>query len=170
MNLCDFFEYMDPETDVIVEWNGEKIFSSKVCNISEDETVMYWIKSESIVLKDGVMLIPVEHQEEINKRIEENRKSVCLVDVANHADSINERIKKLEAIVWAQEHHNQIMYMSKKAKDSVDFREQLIEQFGFDENQAQAIMDMRNRAFTTQERERVQEELQRLLCKQKHFS
>ena len=61
MNLCDFFEYMDPETDVIVEWNGEKIFSSKVCNISEDETVMYWIKSESIVLKDGVMLIPVEH-------------------------------------------------------------------------------------------------------------
>ena len=70
MNLCDFFEYMDPETDVIVEWNGENIFSSKVCNISEDESVMYWIKSESIVLKDGVMIIPVEHQDEINKRIE----------------------------------------------------------------------------------------------------
>ena len=73
MNLCDFFEYMDPETDVIVEWNGENIFSSKVCNISEDESVMYWIKLESIVLKDGVMFIPVEHQDEINKRIEANR-------------------------------------------------------------------------------------------------
>ena len=72
MNLCDFFEYMDPETDVIVEWNGENIFSSKVCNISEDESVMYWIKLESIVLKDGAMIIPVEHQDEINKRIEAN--------------------------------------------------------------------------------------------------
>ena len=64
MNLCEFFECMDPETIVIVEWNGENIFSSKVCNISEDESVMYWIKSESIVFKDGVMIIPVEYQRE----------------------------------------------------------------------------------------------------------
>lgn len=136
MNLCDFFEYMDPETDVIVEWNGEKIFSSKVCNISEDETVMYWIKSESIVLKDGVMLIPVEHQDEINKRIEANWKSAGLEAVTDRADNIKGRIRNLEAIVWAHEHHNQIMYMLDNAKDSMDFRNQLKEQFGFDEDQA----------------------------------
>lgn len=170
MNLCEFFECMDSETDVIVEWNGENIFSSKVCNISEDESVMYWIKSESIVLKDGVMIIPVEHQDEINKRIEANRKSAGLEDVTDRADNIKGRIRNLEAIVWTYEHHNQIMYMSDNAKDSMDFRKQLKEQFGFDENQAQAIMDMRNKSFTLQERERVQEELQRLLCKQKHLS
>lgn len=69
MNLCDFFEYIDPETNVIVVWKGENIFSSKVCNISEDESVMYWIKSESIVLKeDGVMIIPVEHQDDRTSR------------------------------------------------------------------------------------------------------
>ena len=67
MNLCEFFECMAPETVVIVECNGENVFSSKVCNISEDESVAYWIKSKSIVFKDGVMLIPVEHQDEINK-------------------------------------------------------------------------------------------------------
>ena len=71
MNLSDFFEYMNPETVVIVEWNGEAMFSSKVCDISEDESVMYWIRSESIILKDGVMLIPVEHQEE-NKKFSSN--------------------------------------------------------------------------------------------------
>ena len=59
MNLCEFFECMDPETVVIVECNGENIFLSKVCDISEDESVAYWIKSKSIVFKDGVMLIPV---------------------------------------------------------------------------------------------------------------
>lgn len=169
MNLCEFFECMESETVVTVEWNGEAIFSAKICDISEDESVMYWIKSESIVLKDGVMLIPVEHQDEINKQIEESRKSVFLEDVTNCADSIKSRKRNLEAIVWAQEHHNQIMYMSENAKDSVDFREQLMEQFGFNENQAQAIMDMRNRSFTIQERECVQEELQMLLCKEKIF-
>lgn len=62
------------------------------------------------------------------------------------------------------------MYISDKSKDSMDFRNQLIEQFGFEEDQAQAIMDMRNRAFTIQGRECVQEELQMLLCKEKHLS
>ena len=170
MNLCEFFEYMDPETDVIVEWNEEVIFSAKVCDISEEESVMYWIRPESIVFKDGVMLIKVEHQEEINKQIKENRKSAFLEDVTNHADNIKERIRILEAIVWAQKHHNQIMYMSENAEGSVEFRGQLMEQCGFDENQAQAIMDMRNRAFTRQERERVLEEFQMLLCKEKILS
>ena len=96
MNLSDFFEYMDPETVVIVEWNGEVIFSSKVCDISEEESVMYWIRSESIILKDdGEMLIKVVHQEEINKQIKENRKSACSEDVTNHADSIKGRISNV---------------------------------------------------------------------------
>jgi len=167
MNLCDFFEYMDPETVVIVEWNGEVIFSSRVCDISEDESVMYWIRTESVVLKCGIMLIPVEHQDEINKQIEENRISACLEEVTNCANNIKRRIRDLEAIAWAQGHHDQIMYMAENAEDSMDFRGHLMEQCGFDENQAQAIMYMRNRVFTLQEKKRVQEELQMLLCEEK---
>ena len=99
MNLSEFFEYMDSETIVVVEWNGEAIFSSKICDISEDESFMYGIKSESIVLKDGVMLIQVEHQDEINNQIEENRNNASLEDVTNRVDNISGRIRILEAIV-----------------------------------------------------------------------
>ena len=159
MNLSEFFECMDSETLVVVEWNGEAIFSSKICDISEDESVMYWIKSESIVLKDGVMLIQVEHQDEINNQIEENRNNASLEDVTNRVNSISGRIRILEAIVWAQEHHAQILYISEKSEDATDFRTQLVEQFSFDDNQAQAIIDMRNRVFTLQERTRISEEL-----------
>ncbi|MGN0494769.1 MAG: hypothetical protein ACI4GW_00940 [Lachnospiraceae bacterium] len=84
--------------------------------------------------------------------------------IADYTDSIKERISILEAVAWAQEHHNQIMYMSDTAKDYEDFKCQLMEQYGFDENQAQAIIDMSNRNFTMQERERVREELNMLLC------
>ena len=110
MNLCDFFEYMDPETDVIVEWNGEKIFSSKVCNISEDESVMYWIKSGSIVFKDGVMLIPVEHQDEINKYANE------LID------KMIEFEKKLEDPIFLEK-----MKMEEKIIENLDLRSMLDE-------------------------------------------
>lgn len=76
MNLGEFFECMSPETVVVIEWNGEEIFSSKIGDISEDEAVLYWIKAESIVFKDGVMYIPVEHQDENNKQIDES----CISD------------------------------------------------------------------------------------------
>ena len=166
MNLSEFFECMNPETSVAIEWNGEEIFSSKVCDISEDESVMYWIKAESIVLKDGIMYIPVEHHDEINMQLEEKRSSTCIENVENRADNISERIRNLEAIVWAQEHYAQLMYISEKSEDKTDFKNQLMKQFCFDANQAQAITDMRSSIFTLQERKRVREELWQLLSKE----
>ena len=62
------------------------------------------------------------------------------------------------------------MHISEKSEDTTDFRTHLVEQFSFDENQAQAIIDMRNRVFTLQERKRISEELQLLLCKEKTLS
>lgn len=161
MNLNEFSECMAPETIVVIEWNGEEIFSSKICDISEDESVLYWIITESIVLKDGVMHIPVEHQDTINKQLEENLDSAFIEDIANRVDDF--RIRNLEAIVWAQEHHAQIMYISDKSENTTDFKNQLMEQFSFDRAQAETIIDMRNRVFTLQERKRAREELQMLL-------
>lgn len=84
--------------------------------------------------------------------------------IAEYTDNIKERISILEAIAWAQEHHNQIMYMSDDAIDDADFKCKLMEQYGFDGNQAGAIMDMSNKNFTIRERERVRELLDILLC------
>jgi DNA gyrase/topoisomerase IV subunit A len=75
------------------------------------------------------------------------------------------RIQILEAIVWAQEHHNQVMYLSDESENSSDYRNQLMEKYGFDYHQAQAIIEMRNSAFTIQERDKVKAELQKLLSK-----
>ena len=110
MNLCEFFECMDPETVVIVECNGENIFFSFVCDISEDESVAYWIKSKSIVFKDGVMLIPVEHQDEINKYANE------LID------KMIEFEKKLEDPIFLEK-----MKMEEKIIENLDLRSMLDE-------------------------------------------
>ena len=75
----------------------------------------------------------------------------------------SERIKILEAIIWVQEHHNQVMYLSDISADSNDYRNHLMEQYGFDYVQAQAIVDMRSKAFTMKYREEAKEELMELL-------
>lgn len=75
------------------------------------------------------------------------------------------RIQILEAIIWAQEHKHQVMYLSDISENGNDYREQLMEQYGFDYYQAQAIVDMRIKTFTIQEKERTKEELSELMEK-----
>ena len=54
------------------------------------------------------------------------------------------------------------MYLSDISENGNDYREQLMEQYGFDHDQAQAIMDMRIKAFTIQEKEKMKAELSEL--------
>ena len=75
------------------------------------------------------------------------------------------RIQILEAIIWAQEHQHQVMYLSDISDNGNDYREQLMKQYGFDYDQAQTIMDMRIKAFTIQEKERTKAELSELFMK-----
>lgn len=110
--------------------------------------------------------VPLEHQDKINQEIENKRKTAEIEETTDF-ESIDSRIRILEAIIWAQEHHNQIMYLSDTAENSVDFRNQLMEKYSFDEKQSQAIMDMRSKEYTIQEKMRVKEELHMLLCKGK---
>lgn len=55
------------------------------------------------------------------------------------------------------------MYLSDISENGNDYREQLMEQYGFDYDQAQAIMDMRIKAFTIQEKEKMKAELSELM-------
>ena len=48
-------------------------------------------------------------------------------------------------------------------------KERLIERFGLDDVQAQAIIDMRVRAFSVDEREKIANELQEIFEWIKHF-
>lgn len=158
MNLNEFFECMAPETIVVIEWNGEEIFSSKIGDISENEAVLYWIKAESIVFKDGVMHIPVEHQDEVNRKLlERNNSIVC------SKKNIRNRIEILEALKWAQEHQNQIYHLLCNAIDPSDAKRQFKMLYNFNEEQACAIIDMRVKKLCKKERNKLEEELQEYL-------
>lgn len=54
--------------------------------------------------------------------------------------------------MWAQEHHNQIMYLVDSSKDKACFQEMLMEHYYFDREQACAISDMRMSVYTALEK------------------
>lgn len=265
MNLFDFLENWHPNTLIIVEVEDNIIFEGTVKDIPLEISCKYWVQ-EGTVRKDGEkVVIPVEYEAEINRRIEEqnsisfsdilsnilsiidsndylkeafesmvrsahsytyyrknwNRFSIETLGRCNEERTINhdsfieainslsglieeesisglvpwrvalgndrkiigdfaeyiidrlekakERIEILESIKWAQEHQNQVYYIVEHALDSIDAKIQIMQQFKFSENQAQAIIDMRVRAFSVDEREKIANELQEIFEWIKHF-
>lgn len=265
MNLFDFLENWHPNTLIIVEVEDNIIFEGTVKDIPLEISCKYWVQ-EGTVRKDGEkVVIPVEYEAEINRRIEEqnsisfsdilsnilsiidsndylkeafesmvrsahsytycrknwNRFSIETLGRCNKERTINhdsfieainslsglieeesisglvpwrvalgndrkiigdfaeyiidrlekakERIEILESIKWAQEHQNQVYYIVEHALDSIDAKIQIMQQFKFSENQAQAIIDMRVRAFSVDEREKIANELQEIFEWIKHF-
>lgn len=265
MNLFDFLENWHPNTLIIVEAEDNIIFEGTVKDIPLEISCKYWVQ-EGTVRKDGEkVVIPVEYEAEINRRIEEqnsisfsdilsnilsiidshdylketfesmvrsahsytyyrknwNRFSIETLGRCNKERTINhdsfieainflsglieeesisglvpwrvalgndrkiigdfaeyiidrlekakERIEILESIKWAQEHQNQVYYIVEHALDSIDAKIQIMQQFKFSENQAQAIIDMRVRAFSIDEREKIANELQEIFEWIKHF-
>lgn len=265
MNLFDFLENWHPNTLIIVEAEDNIIFEGTVKDIPLEISCKYWVQ-EGTVRKDGEkVVIPVEYEAEINRRIEEqnsisfsdilsnilsiidshdylketfesmvrsahsytyyrknwNQFSIETLGRCNKERTINhdsfieainslsglieeesisglvpwrvalgndrkiigdfaeyiidrlekakERIEILESIKWAQEHQNQAYYIVEHALDSIDAKIQIMQQFKFSENQAQAIIDMRVRAFSVDEREKIANELQEIFEWIKHF-
>lgn len=265
MNLFDFLENWHPNTLIIVEVEDNIIFEGTVKDIPLEISCKYWVQ-EGTVRKDGEkVVIPVEYEAEINRRIEEqnsisfsdilsnilsiidsndylkeafesmvrsahsytyyrknwNRFSIETLGRCNKERTINhdsfieainslsglieeesisglvpwrvalgndrkiigdfaeyiidrlekakERIEILESIKWAQEHQNQVYYIVEHALDSIDAKIQIMQQFKFSENQVQAIIDMRVRAFSVDEREKIANELQEIFEWIKHF-
>lgn len=265
MNLFDFLENWHPNTLIIVEVEDNIIFEGTVKDIPLEISCKYWVQ-EGTVRKDGEkVVIPVEYEAEINRRIEEqnsisfsdilsnilsiidsndylkeafesmvrsahsytyyrknwNRFSIETLGRCNKERTINhdsfieainslsglieeesisglvpwrvalgndrkiigdfaeyiidrlekakERIEILESIKSAQEHQNQVYYIVEHALDSIDAKIQIMQQFKFSENQAQAIIDMRVRAFSVDEREKIANELQEIFEWIKHF-
>lgn len=265
MNLFDFLENWHPNTVIIVEADDNIIFEGTVKDIPLEISCKYWVQ-EGTVRKDGEkVVIPVEYEAEINRRIEEqnsisfsdilsnilsiidsndylkeafesmvrsahsytyyrknwNRFSIETLGRCNKERTINhdsfieainslsglieeesisglvpwrvalgndrkiigdfaeyiidrlekakERIEILESIKWTQEHQNQVYYIVEHALDSIDAKIQIMQQFKFSENQAQAIIDMRVRVFSVDEREKIANELQEIFEWIKHF-
>jgi len=68
----------------------------------------------------------------------------------------------LEGLLKALDHIDEIIALIRSSNDTAEAREKLIERFAFTELQAQAIVDMRLRALTGLERDRLQNEYNEL--------
>ena len=82
--------------------------------------------------------------------------------ISHVVESVMVRKTILEAIKWAQEHHNTVGDIIAGVADSMNARQQLMNQFGFCMEQAQAIIDMRLRMFCDKERKKISEEIDSL--------
>lgn len=265
MNLTEFLENWHPDTTIIVKTDSKEIYRGYVKDAPSDLCSRYSIQAGRVTNSVEGMIIPVVHEDEINRRIEEqndvsfyailqsilkdtekdkkikikfeqliesanqyyfykknwNQFSVEMLGVLNEKRSMNhdifisdinalsslveeitgdrmipwrvalgndrtrlgdfaeylidygskikERINVHEAISWAQEHQNQVYYTVEHSQDGIDAKWKIINQFGFSELQASAIVDMRMRAFTIEERKKVEEELQELMNQIRYF-
>ena len=80
-----------------------------------------------------------------------------------------ERAHILKGLLIALDHIDEVIKIIRAAKNVAEAKIQLIENFGLDDAQAQAIVDMRLRALTGLERERLEQEYADLMKKIEEF-
>lgn len=254
MNLFEFLENWKQNSVINVKTEEKEIFYGKIVDLSEEDASRYWVTEGGVLLENEVTIL-VEHEDEVNRKLEEqneisfrkifeymreditlslelkhqydlviksanqynfyrnmilgeenmeaiNKKRKFYQDIFidmldQYADSIEEEtahkvawrvalgsdkqklgdfaeyishvvesvmVRKtiLEAIKWAQEHHNTVGDIIAGVADSMNARQQLMNQFGFCMEQAQAIIDMRLRMFCDKERKKISEEIDSL--------
>ena len=80
-----------------------------------------------------------------------------------------ERAHILKGLLIALDHIDEVIKIIRAAKNVAEAKAQLIDSFGLDDAQAQAIVDMRLRALTGLERERLEQEYADLMKKIEEF-
>ncbi len=76
-----------------------------------------------------------------------------------------ERANILEGLLIALDHIDEVISIIRGSRNAGEAKEKLIERFGLSEDQAQAIVDMRLRALTGLEREKIESEFAELMKK-----
>jgi len=80
-----------------------------------------------------------------------------------------ERAHILRGLLIALDHIDEVIKIIRASKNGQEAKEKLIERFGLDDVQAQAIIDMRLRALTGLEREKIEQEYAELMQKIAEF-
>ena len=80
-----------------------------------------------------------------------------------------ERAHILKGLLIALDHIDEVIKIIRGSKTGAEAKEKLIERFGLDDVQAQAIIDMRLRALTGLEREKIEQEYAELMEKIAEF-
>ena len=70
MNLFEFLENWEQNTVINVKTEEKEIFYGKIVDLSEEDAGRYWV-TEGGVLLENVVTILVEHEDEVNRKLEE---------------------------------------------------------------------------------------------------
>ncbi|MCL2527612.1 MAG: DNA gyrase subunit A [Defluviitaleaceae bacterium] len=111
-------------------------------------TMLALVNNEPKILNLGEM---IEHYITHQKEVITRRTQFDL-------DKAERRAHILEGLLKALDHIDEIIALIRSSQDTAEARNKLIERFAFTEVQAQAIVDMRLRALTGLERDRLEKE------------
>jgi DNA gyrase subunit A len=119
----------------------------------------------------GINMLAIVHNrpellslKEILRHFLEHRRTVVLRRTAFQLRRAEERGHILEGLKIALENLDAIIELIKSAPNPKVAREQLMEQYGFSQKQAQAILDMRLQRLTGLERQKILEEYRDILA------
>lgn len=70
MNLFEFLENWEQNTVINVKTEEKEIFYGKIVDLSEEDASRYWV-TEGGVLHENEVTILVEHEDEVNRKLEE---------------------------------------------------------------------------------------------------
>lgn len=70
-NLFDFLSEWHPSVKIYVESKDGKIYSGLISDIDEEKASRYWVVEGTVKLQDEGTYIFVEHEDEVNKKMEE---------------------------------------------------------------------------------------------------
>lgn len=108
MNLSEFLENWNSDTQIFVATSTEKIFCGKVSDMSEDVACKYWIPKTGVKYDKEIMYITVEHENEVNRKLEERNSisfSAVWENIKKDAKLNEETKKQFDSMIKAANHY-----------------------------------------------------------------
>ena len=70
MNLFEFLENWEQNTVINVKTEEKEIFYGKIVDLSEEDASRYWVTGGGVLHENEVTIL-VEHEDEVNRKLEE---------------------------------------------------------------------------------------------------
>ena len=70
MNLFEFLENWKQNSVINVKTEEKEIFYGKIVDLSEEDASRYWVTEGGVLLENEVTIL-VEHEDEVNRKLEE---------------------------------------------------------------------------------------------------
>lgn len=151
--------YQKAEDYVAVRRMWNQMSEAEICRRDSDRRELHDLFIFSF--NELIQYIELQTKENDWKKITNDRKSAgdFAEYIVRKKETIEERLDILGALSWALKYQAQVMFLINESRDTKDAKNKMVNQYGFHDRQAQAIIDMRLRAFTLPEKEKLAKEI-----------